>query len=117
VVQPYARAAVTLVLGLMAGCASYAPLPLNKSATMKDRVEQLDVEAHPLPPQLGIDDIALLALRNNPDLVAARAQRGLAQAQMLAAGIAPNPSLNGSYGFLLGGPARSAHSPPVSART
>ena len=103
-VQPYARAAVTLVLGLMAGCASYAPLPLNKSATMKDRVEQLDVEAHPLPPQLGIDDIALLALRNNPDLVAARAQRGLAQAQMLAAGIAPNPSLNGSYGFLLGGP-------------
>jgi outer membrane protein TolC len=104
VVQPYARAAVTLVLGLMAGCASYGPLPLNTSATMKDRVEQLDVEAHPLPPQLGIDDIALLALRNNPDLVGARAQRGLAQAQMLAAGIAPNPSLNGSYGFLLGGP-------------
>ena len=37
VVQRYACAAVTLVLGLMAGRASYGPLPLNKSATMKDR--------------------------------------------------------------------------------
>jgi outer membrane protein TolC len=46
----------------------------------------------------------MLALRNNPDLVAARAQRGLAQAQVLAAGILPNPSVSASYGFLLGGP-------------
>jgi outer membrane protein TolC len=46
----------------------------------------------------------MLALQNNPDLVPARAQRGVAQAQLLSAGILPNPSLNASYGFLLGGP-------------
>jgi outer membrane protein TolC len=57
-----------------------------------------------MPPVLGIEEVALLALRNNPDLVAARAQAGLAQAQMFTAGIAPNPSVNGSYGFLLSGP-------------
>jgi outer membrane protein TolC len=103
-----AGAVATLTLGLLAGCATYAPLPLNKSATLTDRVEQLNHEAHPLPARVGIDDVALLALRNNPDLVAARAQRGLAQAQVLAAGIAPNPSLSGSYGFLLGGPGTTA---------
>jgi outer membrane protein TolC len=102
--QSYARAVATLMLGLMAGCATYAPLPLDKSATLKSGTEQLIHEAHPFPPQLSMDDVALLALRNNPDLVAARAQRGVAQAQWLAAGIAPNPSLSGSYGFLLGGP-------------
>jgi outer membrane protein TolC len=96
------------MLGLIAGCATYAPVPLNKSATLKDRTEQLNHEAHPLPPELGMGDVALLALRNNPDLVAARAQRGLAEAQTLAAGIAPNPSLGGSYGFVLGGPGTTA---------
>jgi outer membrane protein TolC len=106
--QSYARAVAALVLGLMAGCATYAPLPLNKSATLKDRTEELNHDAHPLPPQLGMNDIALLVLRNNPDLVAARAQRGLAQAQVLAAGIPPNPSLSGSYGFVLGGPGTTA---------
>jgi hypothetical protein len=87
-IQQYSAAAVAiLMLGLMAGCATYAPRPLNKSAAPKEGVEQLDHGPDPLPPQLGIDDIAFLALRNNPDLVAARTQRGLAQAQLLAAGI------------------------------
>jgi outer membrane protein TolC len=104
-IQQYSAPAVAiLMLGLMAGCATYAPRPLNKSAAPKEDVEQLDHGADPLPPQLGIDDVAFLALRNNPDLVAVRTQRGLAQAQLLAAGIAPNPSLSGSYGFLIGGP-------------
>jgi outer membrane protein TolC len=102
------RGLTMLMLGLIGGCATYAPLPLNKSAAPADRADQLDHEAHPLPPELGMDDVALLALRNNPDLVAARAQRGLAQAQILAAGIAPNPSLSGSYAFLLGGPGTTA---------
>jgi outer membrane protein TolC len=88
----------------LAGCATYVPLPLNRNASLKDRPEQLEHAAGALPAQLSIDDVALLALRNNPDLIAARAQRGLGQAQLLAAGIAPNPSLNSSFGFLLGGP-------------
>jgi outer membrane protein TolC len=57
---------------------------------------------------LTLDDITLLALRNNPDLVAVRQQRGVAQAQVLAAGILPNPVASGSYGFLLGGPGTTA---------
>jgi outer membrane protein TolC len=97
-----------LLLCLLAGCASYVPLSLNKNATPKEGIEQLEHDLHPLPSRLGVGDIALLALRNNPDLVAARTQRGLAQAQMLAAGIVSNPALNTSYGFLLGGPGTMA---------
>ena len=86
-----------------AGCTTYAPLPLDKQAQPAASAEQLHHDA-PLPSKLGVDDIVMLALRNNPALVAARAQQGVAQAQLLAAGILPNPSLNASYGFLLGGP-------------
>jgi len=86
-----------------AGCTTYAPLPLDKKAQPAASAEQLHHDA-PLPSKLGVDDIVMLALRNNPALVAARTQQGVAQAQLLAAGILPNPSLNASYGFLLGGP-------------
>ncbi|WP_036516290.1 TolC family protein [Nevskia soli] len=95
--------ALPLLLLALTGCASYSALPLDKDARPRDSLEQLRHEA-PLPARLGVDDIALLALLNNPDLLAARAQRGVARAQLLAAGILPNPSLSASYGFLLGGP-------------
>jgi len=85
------------------GCTTYAPLPLDKQAQPAASAEQLHHDG-PLPSKLGVDDLVMLALRNNPALVAARAQQGVAQAQLLAAGILPNPSLNASYGFLLGGP-------------
>jgi outer membrane protein TolC len=91
------------LLATLTDCAVYAPLPLDKVAKVPDRVEELRHDGA-LPASLGIDDIALLALQNNPGLLAARAQRGVAQAQLLAAGILPNPSLSASYGFLLGGP-------------
>lgn len=102
--MPCARQVPAVLLALLGGCASYAPLPLEPASQLKHDAGQLDHGDQPLPAQLGPDDIALLALRNNPDLRNARSQRGLAQAQMLAAGIPPNPSLSGSYGFLLGGP-------------
>ncbi len=95
--------ALPLMLAALAGCASYSALPLDKDARPRDSLRQLRHEA-PLPAKLGVDDIAMLALLNNPDLLAARAQRGVARAQLLAAGILPNPSVNVSYGFLLGGP-------------
>ena len=87
----------------LGGCASYSALPLDRDARAKDSAEQLQHTAA-LPPWFGVDDIAMLALLNNPDLVAARTQRGVAQAQLLSAGILPNPSIGASYGFLLGGP-------------
>jgi len=99
-----ARTLTGMALALtLAGCATYSPLPLDRQARPADSVEQLRHDT-PLPARLRVDDVVLLALQNNPDLVAARAQRGVAQAQLLSAGILPNPSLNASYGFLLGGP-------------
>ncbi|MDB6042078.1 MAG: TolC family protein [Gammaproteobacteria bacterium] len=106
--QRYVRAATTLTLALLAACATYTPLPLDGRAALSDRVEKLDRATDSLPERLSMDDVVMLTLRNNPDLVAARAQRGLARAQVLAAGIVPNPSLSGSYGFLLGGPGTTA---------
>jgi outer membrane protein TolC len=102
--QRYVRAATTLTLMLLAACATYAPLPLDGRAALRDGAEKLDRGTDALPERLSMDDVVMLTLLNNPDLVAARAQRGLARAQVLAAGILPNPSLSGSYGFLLGGP-------------
>src|SRR5262249_19537670 len=45
------------------------------------------------------------AVENNPDLKATRTQRGVARAQVLEAGLLPNPSINVSYAFLLNPPA------------
>jgi outer membrane protein TolC len=88
---------------ILAGCASYRPLPLATGAQPTEAAESLQ-HTTLLPQRLGVEDIALLAVQNNPDLRAARAQRGLAQAQVLAAGVLPNPSLSASYGFLISGP-------------
>jgi outer membrane protein TolC len=88
---------------VLAGCASYRPLPLALDAHPKDSLAALQ-HANPLPPRLGVDDVAWLVVQNNPELLAARAQAGLSQAQVLQAGILPNPALSASYGFLIGGP-------------
>jgi outer membrane protein TolC len=93
----------TVPLAILVGCATYSPLPLAVQAQPKASVEGLQ-HTTALPRSLGIEDIAVLAVQNNPDLLAARAQRGLAQAQVLSAGILPNPSLSAGYGFLISGP-------------
>jgi len=95
--------ACALFLAVVGGCSSYSPLPLERHAEGKASVEELRHDA-PLPAALGIEDVALLALQNNPELQVARAQHGVAQAQLRTAGILPNPSLGASYAFLLGGP-------------
>jgi outer membrane protein TolC len=99
-----ARGAAIASLGLLGACATYSPLPLNRNAALAVRIEPADPQSRPSARRLTLDDITMLALRNNPDLVAARQQRGVAQAQVLSAGILPNPVVSGSYGFLLGGP-------------
>jgi outer membrane protein TolC len=45
---------------------------------------------------LTVAAVARLALENNPDLVAMRAQHGVAQAQLLQAGLPPNPTVTGA---------------------
>jgi outer membrane protein TolC len=94
-----------LALTLLAcGCASYAPLPLDSHAAPAARLPSLPQAQRGPAPQLSMDDIVALAILNNPDLRAARSQHGIADAQVIEAGIAPNPSINAAYGFLLGGP-------------
>ena len=46
---------------------------------------------------LGPDEAAVIAVLRNPDLIALRSSRGEAQAQVVAAGILPNPVLSGSF--------------------
>ena len=63
--------------------------------------------AQPIPADrpLTLAEIALLAAQNSPDLRAIRAQKGVAQAQVIQAGLLPDPVLSGSYNFYLVGPA------------
>ena len=49
--------------------------------------------APPPGASLSVSDVARLAVLNSPDLRATRAQHGVAQAQLLQAGLAPNPQL------------------------
>ncbi|MDP9096717.1 MAG: transporter, partial [Pseudomonadota bacterium] len=46
-------------------------------------------------------EIAILAVQNSPDLRALRAKRGVSQAQVIQAGLLPDPVLSGSYNVLL----------------
>jgi outer membrane protein TolC len=97
------RTALVALLAGLAGCATYAPRPLDTQAAASTSVADLR-HADTLPTRLGIADIERLALDNNPELIAARMQHGLAQAQLRTAGILPNPVFNASYQDVLSGP-------------
>lgn len=100
----------TLLSLVVAGCASYRPLPLDPHAVAQQlqppSVESIQIAAqaikHPLLAPLAYDDrdglspdeAAILAVIANPTLRAIRDQRGLAAAQLLQAGILPNPQLS-----------------------
>lgn len=90
----------------LAGCASYAPRPLPAAAALAHSVEELSVDAAQLPftrpaahrfdasDGLDIDEVAMLAVANNPGLRVARDALGIAQAQAWAAGLLPDPQLS-----------------------
>ncbi len=94
---------------LLAGCAGYSAQPLAPQAALAPSVAALD-RARPGAPPIPADkaltpaEVAILAVQNSPDLRAVRAQRGVAQAQVIEAGLLPDPVLSGSYGVLMGGP-------------
>jgi outer membrane protein TolC len=97
-------ASVTLLL--LQACQHYAPLPLNRQAGLAEHLSDLEFGNAPRP--LSISVVSLLAAANNPDLRAARAERGIAAAQVVQSGILPNPSLAAGSGFLIGGPGTAA---------
>ncbi|MBI1189609.1 MAG: hypothetical protein GC200_02870 [Tepidisphaera sp.] len=104
---------------LLAGCETYAPRPATEESLARDvappEAAQLAREAanlkHPLlgPVEIGADGsmtpqgAAVVAVIQNPSLRAARAQRGVAAAQLLQAGILPNPQLSLSMDFPISG--------------
>jgi len=102
------------VAGLLAGCALYHPLPLARTPDLAGQLSSLATEApatHPgaAPRQidvgrpLGIDDVGLLAVLNDPELRSEQGQADLAQANLLQSSLLPNPSASVSFAPILGG--------------
>jgi outer membrane protein TolC len=101
-----ALSAASVAALLLSGCETYKTLPLDTKPRLAADIHALrNADATDLDKPLTVADIAVLAVQNNPDLVSARADRGIAEAQMLQAGLLPNPQISGSYGFLRAGPA------------
>ena len=106
--------AVGLVFGL-AGCATYHPLPLPQQPNLASTLSQLKLTlpsqkdgadpakldiAKPLTP----DQVAMLAVLNDPELASQRGKIDVAKADVLAAKILPNPSVGLGDAFLVYAP-------------
>jgi outer membrane protein, multidrug efflux system len=79
----------------LAGCAVYSPLPLPTRNDLARAVAPRGVRP------LGMNAVATLAVLNNPQLRAARAQMHIARAQAFAAGLLPDPQLTYSGDFVM----------------
>lgn len=111
--------AVMMLMAFIAGCAGYHPKPLddnrlNKSLAAPDRVALAREAArlrHPRLPPMALDfsqpltgeALGVIAVLASPDLQAFRAKEGVAQAQVFAAGLLPDPQLAVGLDHPLGG--------------
>ncbi len=115
----YSRGWLLLLAPLfITGCVTYHPQPLNPDAVNRalrpPDMDAIRVEAqslkHPILPAiqfderdgLSPDEAAVLAVLANPSLRAVRDARGVATAQLLQAGLLPNPQLTYSLDFPAG---------------
>ena len=94
-------------LVLLAGCAAYRPLPLPAAPPLAASLHALR-HAGALRTPLSVPEVAALAVANDPALRAARASLGVARAQVLDAGILPNPTLSAAITPVIGGPGTTA---------
>ena len=104
---------------LLLGCSQYQSKPLTEQAVQQQletpTAQQLSIQAaqikHPLlkPVAFNIqdglspDEAAILAVLRNPELRAARDRHGIANAQLLQAGLLPNPTFSYNFAALSGG--------------
>ncbi len=104
----------------MTACATYHPEPLSPGAVDRaltvPSASILTQEAselhHPLLGRVTLDptrplspeEAAVLAVLVNPGLRAQRDRLGVSSAQLVSAGLLPNPVLNANVGILTGGP-------------
>jgi outer membrane protein TolC len=100
---PGSTVALIAVALTVASCAAPADLPLPTRPALSDSLDGLTQNGMSLQPRLTVSQVALLAVRNNPDLQATRAQHGVAQAQVLQAELLPNPQLTGAFLPLVAG--------------
>lgn len=107
-------AAVAVCL-LFPGCAGFSSQPPPGPMPLPEPWKPAPVLRAQVPPSdggvplddrdgLSPDEAAILAVDQNPRLRAARAERGIGQAELLSAGVLPNPRLAGSLDFPVGGP-------------
>jgi cobalt-zinc-cadmium efflux system outer membrane protein len=111
--------AVAAVSLLLAGCSAYHEAPLDNAAVQqhlavpsdRDLQAKADEIKHPLLKPIALDprdgmspdEAAILAVILNPTLRADRNRRDTAQAELIRAGILPNPQLSFNYDFVTGG--------------
>lgn len=112
------RAGHLLVLLLVSGCAHYAAKPLEQALATLAAPANAILEARagaierPWLPARSVDlgapltgeAIAALAVVNNRDLIAQRARAGVADAQVFAAGLLPDPAFSLGTDKVLSGP-------------
>lgn len=101
---------------LLASCSTYHALPLNDRPTQPASVRDIRVDtgqlafpvlkAHRFDPSDGLDmdEVAILAVINNPDLKLARDDAGVSRAQSFAAHLLPDPQFNLTRDYPKGGP-------------
>jgi outer membrane protein TolC len=95
--QPFPPALAGSLALAVASCASYRPAPLPAAPA-------LTASAAAAPADLWTaSDVVTMALRDSPDLRAARAQRAVAEAGRRQAGLPPDPSIGGAVLPLVAG--------------
>jgi len=115
----YRVVSILALFSLTASCASYHPLPLSResiqAALAPPNLKQLQLEAekirHPLlkPLRINLNDglspeeAAVLAVLANPTLKSVRDEKKIAHAELLQAGLLPNPRFGAGYAFPTGG--------------
>ena len=90
-----------LPLLLLGGCAAYTPEPLATVPAARADLAAVDIN---LAQPLDGTAVATLAVLANPDLRAARARAGIADAQVFAARLLPDPTLSIGVSQVLAGP-------------
>ena len=86
------------------GASATQPLELPHQAALAPNVSALQHDGlRHHSSRLTIAQIAASLSKNNPDIIATRAQHGVAQAQVLQAGLLPNPQVTGAYLPLVAG--------------
>lgn len=102
---PLLRPILPAALAVLAGCATFHPLPLANGRGPQ-RVTDITVptqamptpvlRAYPFDPSNGLDvtEVAMLAVANDPELKVQRDAAGVAHAQAYAAGLLPDPQLD-----------------------